>query len=167
MDVADGQMGIHAGEKCLVLGFDPGRDKIGFAFADFEGELILSGIFASSEREKFFEDISGFIIEQRINIIPENIFSHLKFIAIGNGTKSKEFYDYVSEKFNCEIIITDEKNTTLEARSLYWKIHEPDLWVKLLPEGMRVPGRILDDLAAWSIVLRALKKYRDIGNNKL
>ena len=155
-------MGIYFGEKNLILGIDPGRDKTGFAFVNFEGELISSGIFISSEREKFFDilindgDISGFIIEGD----RENLMQSVNFIALGNGTYSKNFYDFISNKFmnKIDVKIFDEKNTTLEARKLYWKIHKPGFFVKLLPQNMRVPKRILDDLAAWAIVLRCLKK---------
>ena len=81
----------------------------------------------------------------------------VKFSALGNGTKSKEFYVYLKNKISCEIKLVDEKNTTLEARKLYWKIHKPDLFERLLPEGLRVPKRNLDDLAAFAIALRALQ----------
>ena len=66
-----------------------------------------------------------------------------------------------------EIITVDERNTTLEARSLYWRLHRPGIFVRLLPEGMRVPPRVIDDLAAWAVALRGLKEYRDIRGNKL
>ena len=161
-----GQVGIYFGEKNLILGIDPGRDKTGFAFVNFEGELISSGIFISSEREKFFdilinnENISEYIIEGG----HENLMKSVSFIAVGNGTNSKNFYDFMKNKLKNEIEIKvfDEKNTTLEARKLYWKIHKPGFFVKLLPENMRVPKRILDDLAAWAIVLRYLKKTIEI-----
>ena len=157
----------------MILAFDPGRDKTGFAFVDEEGRLILSGIFESHEREEFFDalihsdSLAGYITEQRVESLPENLISHVKFIAIGNGTHSKEFHEYLKGKFTAEILTVDERNTTIEARSLYWKIHEPGIMMRLLPESMRVPSRVLDDLAAWAIGIRALKKYRDIKENKL
>ena len=54
MAVADGQMGIHFRQEYIVLGFDPGRDKTGFSFVNSEGSLIASGIFPSSESDRFF-----------------------------------------------------------------------------------------------------------------
>ena len=99
--------------------------------------------------------------------MPENISHSIKFIAIGNGTHSKDFTSQVKDAFTCEVLTVDERNTTLEARSLYWKIHAPNFWTRLIPEGLRVPKRVLDDLAAWAIALRGLKKYRDINQNKL
>lgn len=168
MAVADGQMGIHAQEEALVLGLDPGRDKIGFAFTDTEGELILSGIFPAKDQERFFACVrnSENLAEWTIERISDPS-GKIAFIAIGNGTHSKEFTHSVRDSLPFEIVIVDEKNTTLEARSLYWKIHAPSLLMRLLPEGLRVPKRVLDDLAAWAIAIRAVKKYRDMRPNKL
>ncbi len=268
MAVADGQMGIHFREKHIVLGLDPGRDKTGFAFVDREGELILSGIFPSSEGDKFFRGVksnfygdaatslnsngyaatptnpndsatflnsndvavtpqttnyaatslnsndvavtpqttnyaatslnsngyaatpqttndsatslnsndditnsngdalSKWIIE-KVSALPEDLLQAIAFIAIGNGTHSKHFTEKVRAVFSCEVLTVDERNTTLEARSLYWKLHAPNFWTRLIPEGLRVPARVLDDLAAWAIALRGLKKYRDINQNRL
>ena len=150
-------------EKNLILAFDPGRDKTGFALVNFDGGLIFSGIFPSREREKFFDmllnekSIEEFIIE-KFDGAGKNFLSRIKFIAIGNGTHSKEFYGSAKNKFPFEIKLTDEKNTTLEARKLYWKIHRPGFFMRLLPEGLRVPARVLDDFAAWAIALRELNK---------
>ena len=146
--------------KNLILAFDPGRDKIGFALVNFDGELIFSGIIPSDKKEIFFDSllneksIEEFLIEKFSESF--NFFPFIKFIVIGNGTKSKDFYNYVKNTLPLEIKIVDEKNTTLEARKLYWKIHEPKFFQKILPEGLRVPKRILDDLAAWAIALRQL-----------
>ena len=154
-------------EKNLILAFDPGRDKTGFALVNFNGGLIFSGMFPSQEREKFFDmllnkkSIEEFIIEGEYKE-HENFFSRIKFIAVGNGTHSKEFYESIKNKFppELEIKIVDEKNTTLEARKLYWKIHKPGFFIKILPEGLRVPKRVLDDLAAWAIALRWVNKNK-------
>ena len=172
MAVAYGQMGIHSREKYIVLGLDPGRDKTGFAFVDDEGGLITSGIFPSSRSDNFFraviagENLTEFLIEGDSQVLPK-IPDSIKFITIGNGTHSKDFTERVKAAFSCEVLTVDERNTTLEARGLYWKIHAPNFWTRLIPEGLRVPARVLDDLAAWAIALRALKKYRDINQNKL
>ena len=171
MALVNGSMGIHAGQKNLVLAFDPGRDKTGFAFTNLDGRLILSGIFETGAREKFFDDLKigriDCVLEKISDLTSSDLFEQVKFVAIGNGTSSKKFTEYLKTKISCEVIIVDEKNTTLEARSLYWKIHQPSLLMRLLPEGLRVPARVLDDLAAWAIALRAVKKYRDISANKL
>ena len=169
MAVADGQMGIHAQEKGLVLGLDPGRDKTGFAFTDKEGSLLLAGIFPTKEQDKFFacvlsrEGLSEWLTEG----ILEDLTGSIEFIAIGDGTHSKDFTRKVKASLPYPVLTVNEKNTTLEARTLYWKLHHPSIWTRLLPEGMRVPKRVLDDLAAWAIAIRAVKKYRDMRPNKL
>ena len=149
-------------EKNLILAFDPGRDKIGFALVNSDGGLIFSGIFPSDKKEIFFDlllhekSIEEFLIE-KFAPLEGVIISQIKFIAIGNGTKSKDFCIYVKNKIPLETKIIDEKNTTLEARKLYWKIHKPNFFQKFLPKGLRVPARVLDDLAAWAIALRAVR----------
>ena len=177
MAVASGQVAVHSGEKYLALGLDPGRAKTGFAFADMDGRLVAAGIFPADERENFFAGIESSVsvlqswfTEGTAESLPENLCGHVGIIIIGDGTTSREFAGYVRERvsgWGCEVLTVDERNTTLEARNLYWKIHEPGFWTGLLPEGLRVPGRILDDLAAWAVALRGLKKYRDIRRNKL
>ncbi|MBQ9420001.1 MAG: hypothetical protein IJU31_06470 [Synergistaceae bacterium] len=157
--MANGQMGIYAGQRDLILAFDPGRDKTGFAVVDFDGGLIFSGLFQSEDREKFFDaliagEFREFVIEKFSDDF--DIIENVKKIAVGNGTSSKKFCAFVSERLPLEVMITDEKNTTLEARKLYWKLHKPGLLAKLVPQSARVPARVLDDLAAWAIALRAL-----------
>lgn len=157
MAVASGQMGIHAEkEEALALGLDPGRDKTGFAVVRLDGEFLMSGIFPTVERDKFFdaEDFSPWLTEGLSTKI-----EGIKFIFIGNGTGSKEFFSYVKNKVKgCEIILVDERNTTLEARKLYWKFHRPGLLTRLVPESLRVPKRPLDDLAALAIIRKVMKK---------
>ena len=160
MVLDNGQMDLHVGQRDLILAFDPGRDKTGFALASLGGELIFSGIFPSSERGKFFgallnsESVDEFIIEKREEKI-SGFIGRVKFMAVGNGTGSKEFYEAV-KALKFEIKITDERGTTLAARNLYWKIHKPGFFLRFLPKGLRVPPRVLDDLAAWAIARRAL-----------
>ena len=160
MVLDNGQMDLHVGQRDLILAFDPGRDKTGFALVNLDGELIFSGMFPSIEREKFFdallnsESIDEFIIERTGEKISAFI-ERVKFIAIGNGTSSKEFYE-AAKILKFEIKITDERNTTLEARNLYWKIYKPGFFLRFLPKGLRVPPRVLDDLAAWAIARREL-----------
>lgn len=165
-------MGIHSGK--IILGLDPGRDKIGFAFVDSEGGLISSGIFSQIEHVLFFhallsdsQSLSRWTLEGNTDLLPKNIADSLEFTAIGNGTHSRTFTDLAKNFLPCEVLTVDERNTTLEARALYWRLHKPGIFMRILPEGLRVPDRMLDDLAAWAIAIRGLKKYRDIRRNKL
>jgi len=148
--------------KHLILGIDPGRDKIGWAFASCKGELILSGIVPSMAREIFFETLGrsteewekGFAVWTR-----ECRFSfsgvRLKYVALGDGTKSREIAAQL-ERLQLKIVIVNERGTTLAARKLYWRLHCPVWWQRFLPSSLWIPPRELDDLAAWEIVLRSL-----------
>ena len=156
MAMASGQVGIHPGEKNLALGLDPGRNKTGFAFVNLDGELLITGIFSTAERDRFFDadDFSAWLTEGS----QTKLNGRISFIFIGNGTGSKEFSAYVKSKVRgCQIVSVDESRTTLEARKLYWKIHKPGLLMRLLPESLRVPSRPLDDLAALALTLRGLQ----------
>ena len=159
------QMGIYVeNKKILALGIDPGRDKTGFAFVNLQGVLILSGIFNTNELNLFMSyvsnhDMNKILKWQYENFLNENFSGgfDLKFIALGNGTHHKKFHELLKNYIEPEkIILVDEKNSTIEARALYWKIHKPGFFKKLLPEKLRVPDRVLDDLAACVIVLRAI-----------
>ena len=167
MALASGQVAVHTGKGSLALGLDPGRDKTGFAFVDFDGGLVVSGIFPTADSDAFVADFRPYIIEGSSEELPDDALGHVEFIAIGDGTTSREFSGKVRAWARCEVLEVDERNTTLEARGLYWKIHRPGIFVRLRPEGLRVPSRVLDDLAAWAVALRGLKKYRDIRGNKL
>ncbi|MBQ9896797.1 MAG: hypothetical protein IJM40_05730, partial [Synergistaceae bacterium] len=84
----------------IILGVDPGRDKIGFAFVNYNNrELILSGIFYFNELENFINKIKifnnlnnfkDFEEWQRENFINNfNLNKNFELIiALGDGTKS-------------------------------------------------------------------------------
>ncbi|MBQ4430978.1 MAG: endonuclease, partial [Synergistaceae bacterium] len=101
----------------FVLAFDPGRDKTGFAFVDFDGGLIASGIFPTQELERFLAVLSPYVIE---GTPPENAIPRAKLIITGNGTHSREFTGRAEAIMGRGVMTVDERNTTLEARGLYW-----------------------------------------------
>lgn len=154
-------MGIH---DALILGLDPGHDKIGFAFVDVGGELLLSGILPSKDREAFWallrrKDCAVRTLapwlKERLNDVEKERFIP-KLIVLGNGTCSDVLARELRACAPCGLLVVDERDTTLEARTLYWRLHRPTLWQMLLPRGLRVPLRPLDDLAAWAIALRGM-----------
>ncbi len=162
--MAAGQMGVRAsGEMALIVGIDPGRDKTGWALVRPTGELVLSGIFPSSDLDRFLnvllmpsaawkENLSCWICEQR-DFPAGN--EAVEYVAVGDGTGSAEVISRM-KKVGLTMRPVNEKGTTLAARTLYWKLHRPAWWQRCLPRSLRVPLRILDDLAAWAIVLESL-----------
>jgi hypothetical protein len=159
--LAPGQMGIHSE---VILGLDPGRGKTGFAFVGADGALVLSGIFPSRDGEGFWAALNGGECHESDSFAPwlrerpsgVQVGFTLTRVAVGNGTCGSALCAEARRRVRCPVAKVDECGTTLEARTLYWRLHRPAWWQSLLPYGLRVPPRPLDDLAAWAIVLRSL-----------
>ena len=158
-------MGIH---DAIVLGLDPGRDKIGFAAARRDKSLLFSGILPSREdtvweRALGYEEDVKEIFSPWLRECPASNTEGLKLslIVVGNGTCSAPLLQRVRRCARCEVFCVDEHGTTLEARRLYWLLHRPSWWQRLLPQGMRVPPRPLDDLAAWAIANRGIERTEE------
>ena len=146
----------------MVLGIDPGRDKVGWAFVSREGNLIQSGIFPASEVEDFLGVLSHPAGEwkERLTMWTCEKYSFvleldLEYVALGDGIGSRNIMPWLA-RFNLKTVLVDEEGTTLAARNLYWRLHCPVWWQKCLPRSLRFPPRSVDDLAAWGIALRSL-----------
>ena len=163
MDVAVGQMGVDGRSRPMILGVDPGRDKIGWAITTCDGDLFLSGICLISEQELFLTalaqesrweyELAPWVTEKANTSVlrPEK----LSLVAVGNGTGSQEAAK-LFVRLGIQVVVVDESGTTLEARGLYWSLHAPSWWQRCLPRVMWYPSRPLDDLAAWAIARRNL-----------
>ena len=139
----------------MIAGIDPGRWKIGVAFADGDA-LLFSPIIPAEKRTvliKSFERGDWSLLEEwRQEGSIKNIEGRrAEKIYIGNGTSSREF----AREFPFEYSKTDEYGTTLEARKIFWRLHPPSGIMKLVPLSLRTPPRNIDDLAAYAIILRA------------
>ena len=132
----------------MILGFDPGRDKCGIAVMDKDKKLHYHQVVLASEVDM----IIGKICEK---------FA-IDTMVIGDRTTSmlweeklrKILPDYV------EIIKVDERYSTLEGRDRYWEMYPPKGLVQIIPQGMRIPPRAIDDIVA--IIL--IEKYLESGN---
>jgi hypothetical protein len=143
-------------------GIDPGRDKFGLAVAGGTGgeNLLFSailpltaiGIVSECLHSGDFGDVS----EWRAENLSKLLVFDIRALFVGNGTG----LDFFRRKFDESGIlynIINERMTTLEGRDLYWKLHPPSgLW-KYIPLSLRTPGRPIDDLAAWAILMRGIK----------
>jgi RNase H-fold protein (predicted Holliday junction resolvase) len=150
----------------MILGIDPGRDKTGWALVSGEGELVLSGIVPASDAELFFEAwacpagkwqeaLDTWTYERKLFVSCFDNAPKLEYVALGDGTGSHEMARKLC-RLNVELLLVDEKRTTLEARERYWVLHQPALWQRCLPRRLRIPPRAVDDLAAWVIALRSM-----------
>jgi len=111
----------------MVLGVDPGRDKMGWALVNFDGELFSSGICSISEQQFFLtaltrgSDCWEYELFPWTTEKPKTPISQpekLSLVAIGNGTGSQKTVK-LFERLGIQVVVVDEKGTTLEARGLY------------------------------------------------
>ena len=139
----------------MNAGIDPGKWKIGVAFAEDE-TLLFSAIIPVDEIETLYEAFasSRWSLLKRFATegAPENLMRReLSAIFIGDGTSSSKF----REAFPVPHRAVSEYGTTLAARGIYWRLHAPSGLCRLVPLSMRTPPRNIDDLAAYAIILRA------------
>lgn len=138
----------------MRCGIDPGRYKIGLAFAE-NGTLLFSAIIPKTEETKLrdallrqnWDTVSQWGMEGSV----ENLKGRaLDNIYVGDGTSSAEIVKLFGAEIKVDVV--DEKGSTLEGRKRYWILHPPrGLW-RLVPTSLRVPPRDIDDLAAWSLM---------------
>lgn len=141
----------------MYLGIDPGRQKFGWAITDEGGSLLASGVTPSEALELFVQgvaqnpdDITQWLIE---GTLPSPF--RVRKVFCGDGTGHARFLRILLD-WGLDVQVTDEVNTTLEARALFWKIHPPKGFWRLIPVTLRTPPRCIDDLAACCIIRRAL-----------
>jgi RNase H-fold protein (predicted Holliday junction resolvase) len=130
----------------MLLGFDPGKDKCGIAIMSQDGQIITHQIIASQE---VLSKIEQLIARYQVNLV-----------VIGNQTTSEIWQKKLQSHISIPIQPIDEHSSTLEARDLYWKMYPARGLQSLIPRGMRLPPRAIDDLVA--IIL--LKRYLKVKN---
>jgi len=141
----------------MIAAVDPGREKFGWVICDDMGALLVSGISPVAGIESWgrallegdIETLELAAIEKRGNTGNQKT---PEVLLAGSGTGSRPLIDKLTE-MGLPVIPVNEKNSTLRGRELFWEIHPPKgLW-RLFPTSLLVPGRNIDDLAAWSLVL--------------
>ncbi|MBW4675461.1 MAG: pre-16S rRNA-processing nuclease YqgF [Desmonostoc geniculatum HA4340-LM1] len=133
----------------VILGFDPGRDKCGLAVMGLDRQLYYHEVVLAKEAIATIETL-----RQRFPV---------SLMVMGNQTTAKQWkqqlYQQLSEPLN--IILVDERYTTLEARDRYWQMYPPKGFIKLLPKGMRQPPRPIDDIVAILLIERYLNRLTE------
>jgi RNase H-fold protein (predicted Holliday junction resolvase) len=126
-----------------VLGLDPGTRKCGYALVEGAGGPPLTLGIAPLEalRERLRELLAA---------------TPVGVAAIGRGTNAAAVVAIV-EALGLRAELVDEHETTLLARARYFADHPPRGWRRLIPRGMLLPERPIDDYAALLIAERYLK----------
>lgn len=141
-------------ELLMKIGIDPGRYKIGFAIVN-GSNLLFSAIIPKTDEKVLAEAIktndwkllSAWNKEGNIEAVSNIIITE---VLIGDGTSSDEIQSLLSDLITVRVV--NEYGTTLQGRKLYWVLHKPRGFWKLIPTSLRTPPRDIDDLAAWAIV---------------
>jgi len=126
-----------------ILGIDPGTRKCGYALVTAPGAPPLELGIAPTERlGETLRELAG---------------RHaIRAIALGGGTHATTVRETL-EALARPIHIVDERETTLLARRRYFKANPPRGWRRLIPRGMLLPPRPIDDYAAVLIAERLLE----------
>ena len=126
-----------------VLGLDPGTRKCGYALVTGIGQPPLTLGIAPVEAlgERLAELLRG---------------TPVGIAAIGRGTNAGPVAEIV-RALGVQVELVDEHETTLRARARFFADHPPRGWRRLIPRGMLLPDRPIDDYAALLIAERFLK----------
>lgn len=126
---------LAAAPSTPLIAIDPGKDKCGVAVVSPAGEVLARCIMATSALE---------------NSLPELLKTFtVACIVVGGATTSRTLRAKLSTLFpHMEVLTVEEKNSTLEARALYWQANPPRGWRRVLPLSLQAPPVPIDDFAA-------------------
>jgi RNase H-fold protein (predicted Holliday junction resolvase) len=132
----------------MLLGFDPGRDKCGIAIVNPTANQI--------DQTPILHEVAP--ATQALDRIGQLLAAHsIDRLIIGDQTASKTWQQRIKQAFpDLEIVMVDERNSSLEARDRYWQMYPPTGLMRLTPKGMRQPPRPIDDIVAILLIERYL-----------
>lgn len=131
-------------EEETIIAIDPGTKKCGYAVVDSSLSVLQREVISTEEITK--------AIENSLNIYK------IDKIILGNGTNYKRIEESLKNYFSqLNIILIEEKFSTLEARKKYFEAHPPQGISKLIPLSLRVPPCHYDDFVA---ILLAEKYFK-------
>jgi RNase H-fold protein (predicted Holliday junction resolvase) len=127
----------------MLLGVDPGTRKCGYAVIErVDAQPLTMGIVA-------LEEFGPRLVTLRANFA-------IDMVAIGHGTNAAVVSGLVRDA-GLPFELVDERETTLRARSRFFAAHPPRGWRRIVPRGMLLPDRPIDDYAALLIAERYLR----------
>ncbi|MBO3462916.1 pre-16S rRNA-processing nuclease YqgF [Aetokthonos hydrillicola Thurmond2011] len=135
--------------QLVILGFDPGKDKCGVAVMGLDRRLYYHQVVLSSEA------IATIVtLRQKYSI---------STLVMGDQTTAKQWKKQLQHQLpeSVNIVLVDERYSSLEARDRYWQMYPPKGLSKLLPQGMRQPPRPIDDIVAILLIERYLNRPKE------
>lgn len=136
-------------EAPVILGFDPGKDKCGLAVMGLDQRLYYHQVVSSS-------DAIATIVTLRQKY-------PISTLVMGDQTTAKQWKKQLEQQLpeSVNIVLVDERYSSLEARDRYWEMYPPKGLSKLLPQGMRQPPRPIDDIVAILLIERYLNRPKE------
>ncbi|WP_026731234.1 pre-16S rRNA-processing nuclease YqgF [Fischerella sp. PCC 9605] len=133
----------------VILGFDPGKDKCGLAVMGLDRKLHYHEVVPSDEAIATIKTL-----RQKFPI---------SLMVMGDQTTAKRWKQQLQQELSDQlnIMLVDERYTSLEARDRYWQMYPPKGIMKLLPQGMRTPPRPIDDIVAILLIERYLNRLTE------
>lgn len=134
-----------------ILAIDPGTHKAGIVVVD-----IMGAQYALHHRAIVSRDALKDTLQTLLAIYqPDRLL-------IGKGTGSRTLVPILRAQFPyLQWELVEERNTTLQARELYFRHHPPRGWRRWLPKGLRLPPEPYDDYAALALVLQTVTPEDD------
>ena len=121
-----------------LISIDPGKCKCGLVLVDLQKNKVDQAIVLNTELlPNFIKNLNG----------SENISK----IIIGNGTTSRQNIEKLDFIRN-DLIIVEEKNTTLRAKKRYFEIFPTRGLKSFLPKEIFIMNKNLDALSALIIL---------------
>lgn len=124
-----------------LVGLDPGRSKCGLVCTDPERTRIVAARILAPDL--CWSTLNSWIQD-----------GDLAGVVLGNGTGSAPWRERLQGAVPW--VAVPEAGTTLAARSRYWELEPPIGWRRLLPGGLRLPPRDVDDVVAQLLLERWL-----------
>lgn len=118
-----------------ILAIDPGRDKCGLALVDLAGQALSLQVVARCDLPAAVQDAL-----RRADV---------QHILVGDATGGRDVRQQLTALLPAvPILSAPERNTTLRAREVYFRDAPPRGWRRLVPHGLLLPPRPVDDYAA-------------------
>ena len=130
-----------------IAALDPGRSKCGLVRCDASATRILSAGVLEPDR-------CGQLLRQWQQ---EGL---IQAVLLGDGTGSGSWQRQLT-KLQLPVVLIHEAGSTLAARQRYWDLEPPRGWRRLLPQGLRLPPRDVDDVVAQLLLERHLGRELD------
>ena len=132
-------------EDAIVLGLDPGTDKCGLAVVSRQQGPLYQEVVSLAELPEIVRRIAAqFAISE---------------VAMGDCTGAEQTHDQLAQAgIDTPVTTVSEELTSRLARERYWEDNPPRGLARLIPLGLRVPPRPVDDYAALIIAERLLER---------